>query len=682
MECFICGREGRPRGFRRFRDDFENILQETREAVINRRADNNLPEMDFTEDTVIHQNCYRNIVIFGENEENEEGVFLNCVIQRRNYCFVCQQQGGRGRNLRSVPFNGRVQVYLRKDIFIPKHALCCGDHFEDGDILPVQVVDDLHGNERNIVMSPKETGEWFKALRTAAVLRAGEKYDSEENFEENDFQTLTKISRENFRDLFMFCDDVVVYDKNRTITKKDLMAFLMKVTQDLSDEVLKALLNFKSRQSVSLSITAVLRSLSRRFVVENLGPAAITRANFINNHVTEFANELYNPDPENRVAIIYIDGTYLKIEKSSNFRALRQSFCLHKGHHLIKPALVVAPDGYILDVHGPYFSDSRNNDAAMLRHEMELEQHENMTRLSNWLHANDVIIVDRGYRDAVDFVRNIGVECVIPPFLARGQRQFTTEEANTARLITKTRWIVEARNGHLKNIFKFLRTYIPYHHVSNCRDYLRIACALLNKYFPSIHMQGASVQLAQEMKRLAQHENVVRARVENERLHLQRIPNDRWINLDELALAEFPILTLQYLRDLTIGVYQLKLAPSYIQDTLQRENVEHFSFQILEEERGFLRCRIYSRFTQATKHQLWIAYVPQDDEDHEDDREGPIMGYYCTCKTGSRTVGCCAHISSVLWFLGFARHEANVKYPPTKLLHCLLDASERPLPLH
>lgn len=44
---------------------------------------------------------------------------------------------------------------------------------------------------------------------------------------------------------------------------------------------------------------------------------------------------------------------------------------MHKGRHLIKPALVVAPDGYILDIHGPYFSDSRNNDASMLQNEMD-----------------------------------------------------------------------------------------------------------------------------------------------------------------------------------------------------------------------------------------------------------------------------------------------------------------------
>ena len=72
--------------------------------------------------------------------------------------------------------------------------------------------------------------------------------------------------------------------------------------QNLSDDFLKVIFRFSSRHAVSLSIATVRRSLMLRFVPHNIG---------LN-------------------------------------------------------ALVVAPDRYILDIHGPYFSDSRNNDALML----------------------------------------------------------------------------------------------------------------------------------------------------------------------------------------------------------------------------------------------------------------------------------------------------------------------------
>jgi len=47
------------------------------------------------------------------------------------------------------------------------------------------------------------------------------------------------------------------------------------------------------------------------FVPHNIGLNAITREQYIERHVTDFANELYNPNPNVRVAIAYIDGTYV-----------------------------------------------------------------------------------------------------------------------------------------------------------------------------------------------------------------------------------------------------------------------------------------------------------------------------------------------------------------------------------
>lgn len=32
-----------------------------------------------------------------------------------------------------------------------------------------------------------------------------------------------------------------------------------------------------------------------------------------------------------------------------------------------------------------------------------------------------------------------------------------------------------------------------------------------------------------------------------------------------------------------------------------------------------------------------------------------IAGYYCNCLVGNRTVGCCAHVMTILWYLSWAR---------------------------
>ena len=44
-----------------------------------------------------------------------------------------------------------------------------------------------------------------------------------------------------------------------------------------------------------------------------------------------------------------------------------------------------------------------------------------------------------------------------------------------------------------------------------------------------------------------------------------------------------------------------------------------------------------------------------------------IKAYCCSCKNGLRTVGCCEHVMSVLWYLGHARHLPTISQPAEHL---------------
>ena len=55
-----------------------------------------------------------------------------------------------------------------------------------------------------------------------------------------------------------------------------------------------------------------------------------------------------------------------------------------------------------------------------------------------------------------------------------------------------------------------------------------------------------------------------------------------------------------------------------------------------------------------------------------------IRWFKCTTsKSGARTVGTCAHAVSVLWYLGYARHETDIQYPSMKLFAKVKDARNR-----
>lgn len=59
-----------------------------------------------------------------------------------------------------------------------------------------------------------------------------------------------------------------------------------------------------------------------------------------------------------------------------------------------------------------------------------------------WFQDGDIL--DRGYQDAIPMLEALEIRVKMPSILKPGQRQFSTEQANESRLVTKTKWIIEA----------------------------------------------------------------------------------------------------------------------------------------------------------------------------------------------------------------------------------------------
>lgn len=104
---------------------------------------------------------------------------------------------------------------------------------------------------------------------------------------------------------------------------------------------------------------------------------------------------------------------------------------MQKIRQLVKSALLVAPDGYILDIHGPYYSNGRNNAANLLFNNFERDRDGLFLRIQP-----EDIILNRGYRDVQAYSRALSIKNLIPPFLARKQKQFSTDETPNSIVIT------------------------------------------------------------------------------------------------------------------------------------------------------------------------------------------------------------------------------------------------------
>ena len=164
-----------------------------------------------------------------------------------------------------------------------------------------------------------EMQPFLQGLREAALKEPKNRFEDESGLTEEDFLTVCPVSKEQFLDLFSFCDPVVEDHLrgqfHRHITKKDLIAFLFKFRHGLSDELLKVILNYPSRQCVSLNIAKVRQSLMLRFVPENIGFNHSQREDYINFQVSEFVDILYNENPEMPKALVFVDGTYFYVQK-------------------------------------------------------------------------------------------------------------------------------------------------------------------------------------------------------------------------------------------------------------------------------------------------------------------------------------------------------------------------------
>ena len=204
--------------------------------------------------------------------------------------------------------------------------------------------------------------------------------------------------------------------------------------------------------------------------------------------------------------------------------------------------LITTTTGYILVVYGPYLSDSSNNDAAIQKDILA----KNKDGILNWMAEHDIVVVDRGFRDSTGMMKALGLDVCMPDFL-NGRSRFDTLEANRSRFISKVRWVVESANGRIKHFKRFNQT-IQNSTIPQVRDYLQIACALINAYHaPTIPSSSHDDLIADSMLASLQEPNLLRRRLINETL--------LWTNSDASNIPDFPILTLEEIRLMTMGTY-------------------------------------------------------------------------------------------------------------------------------
>ena len=61
----------------------------------------------------------------------------------------------------------------------------------------------------------------------------------------------------------------------------------------------------------------------------------------------------------------------------------------------------------------------------------------NVEDIKQWVQEDDIFIVDRGFRDLLELLEDLGIKVEMPSFMIKGQKQMSVDEANLSRLVTK-----------------------------------------------------------------------------------------------------------------------------------------------------------------------------------------------------------------------------------------------------
>lgn len=317
--------------------------------------------------------------------------------------------------------------------------------------------------------------------------------------------------------------------------------------------------------------------------------------------------------------------------------------------------LLVSTTGKIIECFGPYLTDGNNNDAKIVKHLFITDKE----KFSQFFKTGDIFVVDRGFRDCVEFLEALGIDVFMPNFLYIG-KQHTTQEANNSRIVTKNRWVIEAVNGLIKK-WLFFNNVVPNNNLPFIATDFRILCAIINKFKgPRIIENKNSCVVAEKMLEKINMGNDLMKYIQN----FPRLSKKNCIT--DPQQIDFPILTEEYLSDLSFGSYQLKQAKSYVNEHLKNDG--NYSFEIFNEHKGLIRTKVNSRHSSKNVYNTWIRFNQNE--------KTPVKDWYCTCRSGARVVGCCAHVISVLWFLGYHRYNYSSKNGSTKFTELCFDASK------
>lgn len=570
------------------------------------------------------------------DESNDERIEVQIqrTVSTHKYCCICSAI----KNIIVIPEEARMQSFIKLRLHIPAGNRCCRTHlirnrFYDEDLNRLRV----YSNSSNLSAS-----ELTKMMESLSIKCDSTLYDEIGEFSLSEKQLLifTGLTWENI----ILLRNMLTSMRNRqtrTVTQA-LVVFLFKLRTGNSNKLLASILQIEYEQLISEYSTAVLKSFEEDVLPYRFGITSSIRDDLIENHTTEIAKNLF--DIHEHLFLI-CDGTYARHQKSSNNEFQKKTYSGQKKVPLCKPFTICTTDGYVIDMLGPY--PANLNDAEILR---TLLQDPN--GLCKLLKENDIMILDRGFRDVKAELELKKIR-VLMPALKGKRKQLTTKEPNESRYVTKIRWTVEAVHGILKQKYRLLEHKLDNKMLPKIGTYFRIASFLNNQFGKRLQSDAEfSSEIIERMKTRKDVENTLAADAEEKGWLRKKLV---FQNISSEDILDFPEMTIKDLKILFTGTYQLSQAVSYLAEMVDKNG--QIKVQYVKEQSNVLKLQVPSRHINRKMYRCFLKYKPNNVG------ISGLLQHSCDCANGNRTVGCCSHVAAIVYYLAHARYLSKILKP-------------------
>lgn len=390
----------------------------------------------------------------------------------------------------------------------------------------------------------------------------------------------------------------------------------------------------------------LVRDILKRVVVPRYVNFGMDRAELVSNK-SQTSHILFDDENLERAHLI-LDGTYIYVQKSTNQRFQKDSYNSHKKRNYIKIMMGVQTNGRILFVLGPF--KATDNDAKITEC---IFTNQSVSSIST-LMPEDIMIVDRGFRNCETMLINLGFHVKKPASNDKGK--LSTKEANETRMVTRVRYNVERINGVMKIVWKIFSNVIDVYCIPKIMVEFEIGAALINRKANFVQDTERSILMAQCMKIREKVSNVLSTIVEKK--SFERLIRDESYDIFT-DFQDCPRLSIGDLEMVSLGVYQVQQARCYLANHLDShgnglnifrffdEDVKYFCSSLINPDMHplLLMADLKSRFASKTVHRTFVL-LDQSGIGHN-----CVIAHSCSCKSGNRTVGCCSHIMSILYFI-------------------------------